>query len=173
MERLKFKFDIIAVSETHLNATSEKFANINGYKSLFNSRELKGWGGVGLFVRSEMVFLPRPDINILIEGIFESIFVEVVEEGRRYLVGSIYRPPNSDTNQFFQHLSSTLNKIKDKKSYILGDFNFDLLKYHENATSTEFFDELTSAGFQPLISLPSRVTSNSASIILEWQIDDL
>ena len=113
---IKFKFDIIAISETHLNITSEKFANMNGYKSLFNSRKLNGWGGVDLFVRSDLVFIPKPDITILIEGTFESVFVEAIEADRRYLVGSMYRPSNSDMTQFFQHLSATLSKIKDRKS---------------------------------------------------------
>ena len=122
-------------------------------------------GGVGLFLRSDIVSLPRSDISIFLEGVFESVFVEVIAEGRRFIVGSIYRPPNSNTAEFLQLLSATFTKIKDKKSYVMGDFNFDLLKYHENASSAEFLDEITSAGFQPLISLPSRITHNTTSLI--------
>ena len=75
LERLKLRFDIIAVSETHLNATSEKYTNIDGYKAVFNSRKSKGWGGVAIFIRSDITFIPRPDLSVFIEGIYESLFV--------------------------------------------------------------------------------------------------
>ena len=43
-------------------------------------------GGVGLFLRSDIVSLPRSDISIFLEGVFESVFVEVIDEGRRFIV---------------------------------------------------------------------------------------
>ena len=165
LKQLKLKFDIIAVSETHLNETSEKYMRIDNYNALFNSRKFKGWGGVALFIRSNLTFIPRPDINIFIEGIFESVFAEVINKGTRFLVGSIYRPPNSDVTEFFQCLSGILDKIKDKRSYIMGDFNLDISNLHDNSNSARLLDELSSTGFQPLISLPSRITTHSASTI--------
>ena len=155
LERLKLKFDIIAISETHLNITSEKYTNLDGYKSVFNSRKLRGWGGVAIFVRSNLTFIPRPDLNLFIEGIYESVFAEVLDKGNKYIVGSIYRPPNPNVNEFLQNLGATLEKIKGRRSYIMGDFNLDLLKSHENASSAGLLDEFSSVGFQPLISLPS------------------
>ena len=91
-------------------------------------------------MKSDITFIPRPDIDCFLEGTFESIFVEVLLKGKKFIVGSIYRPPNSNTTEFLQCLSTTLAKIKDKKSYIMGDFNLDLFKSHENATSATFLD---------------------------------
>ena len=148
-----------------MNKTSEKCTKIEGYNALFNSRESKGWGGVALFLKLGITYIPRPDISLFFEGVFESVFAEVLDKGRRFIVGSIYRPPNSNMTAFLQYLGEVTVKLKDKPSYIMGDFNLDLLKSQDNSPSSEFLDDLSSVGFHPLISLPSRITSHTASII--------
>ena len=158
---LKHKFDIISITETHLNGTTENYTKLRNYNALFNSRKLKTWGGVALFIRDDIAFIPRPDLDVLDEGVFESVFVEVLIKGRRLVVGTIYRPPSSDA-RFYEHLESILDKIRDRQSYLLGDFNLDLLKNTDN--SARFLDVLNSYGMQPLISLPTRITENTASI---------
>ena len=135
------------------------------YKGIFNSRKLRGWGGVALLIRSDLTFIPRPDLSLFKEGVLESVFIEIIDKGNRIVVGCIYRPPNSNISEFFENLGMTMEKIKNTKSYIMGDFNFDLLKYNENAGPARLLDELSSTGFQPLISKPTRITPHTSSII--------
>ena len=161
---IKHKFDIISVTETHLNSTTEKYTQLGNYNALFNSRRLRTWGGVALFVKSDITFIPRPDLDVLDEGVFESVFVEILKGGRTLIIGTIYRPPSSDS-RFFEHLETLLDKIRDKQSYLLGDFNFDLLKSTENADTARFLSDLNTYGMHPLISLPTRITEQTASIL--------
>ena len=64
------------------------------------------------------------------------------------IVGVIYRPPKMDTNLFIDnkltHITNTLAKEKNKKIYIAGDFNFDLLEYSNHSDTSNFFDKMTS-----------------------------
>ena len=48
---------------------------------------------------------------------------------------------------------------------ILGDINVDLIKYGNNNLVDSFYDQVSSHAFRPLILQPSRVSSNSATLI--------
>ena len=60
-----------------------------------------------------------------------------------------------------------LEKISKKKKtcFLLGDFNVDLIKYGDNISNDLFYDQISSYGFRPLILQPTRVHSNSATLI--------
>ena len=47
----------------------------------------------------------------------------------------------------------------------MGDFNLDLLRYNDNIPTQEFIDRLFSYSFYPLISNPTRITSNTTTLI--------
>jgi hypothetical protein len=49
--------------------------------------------------------------------------------------------------------------------YIFGDFNLDVLKINENKFISEYVDTLISHGFLQLITKPTRVSANSATLI--------
>ena len=49
--------------------------------------------------------------------------------------------------------------------YILRHFNADLIKTGTHAPMAEFLGGLTSRGFYPLVSLPSRITDVTATLI--------
>ena len=57
------------------------------------------------------------------------------------------------------------NTCKNKKVYLCGDFNVDLLKYSCHDTTSNFIDQLYSYGLHPLIIKPTRITKESATII--------
>jgi len=56
--------------------------------------------------------------------------------------------------------------LRDNKTcYIMGDINLDLLNNENHNATGEFLDGLYSHLFFPLIALPSRITSHTASLI--------
>ena len=59
------------------------------------------------------------------------------------------------------------SKIKEenKVSYLMGDFNIDLLKVNIHAKTNEFVNDVISQGFLPKITRPSRITPHSAILI--------
>ena len=42
----------------------------------------------------------------------ESLFIECMFHGIKYVIGAIYRPPNGNVSNFIQGLENTLNKIE-------------------------------------------------------------
>jgi hypothetical protein len=115
------------------------------------------------------------EISTFIDKVIETLFIEVTDGPRKYIVGSVYRPnsnhPNltaiEQQNQFHElfslqidHLSSYANHV-----YILGDLNLDLLKYQDSNAVKNYVDMLFSAGFLQLIMKPTRCTQNSATLI--------
>ena len=47
----------------------------------------------------------------------------------------------------------------------MGDMNIDLLKYHEQSKTNMFTDSLFSSSFIPLITIPTRVSYSSATLL--------
>ena len=48
--------------------------------------------------------------------------------------------------------------------YICGDFNFDLLKYYTVNHCQEFYNTMSSNGYLPRITIPTRITDSSMTI---------
>ena len=83
------------------------------------------------------------------------------------IVGVIYRPPNTDPRQFILNLSDILDSIGEERklSYIMGEFNLDLLKCDEHAPTLEYLNVLYANSYLPMITRPTRVTQKSATLI--------
>ena len=91
-------------------------------------------------------------------------------------MGCIYRHHSAITEFVDLFLSETLAKIgneKKKTIALLGDFNIDLLKFDEDINTGNFINLLSSFGFRPLVLQPTRVTSESATLIDNIYINDI
>ena len=100
----------------------------------------------------------------------EAIYIEITaKDGRKIIVGSLYRPPNVSTLPFQNHIIKTMNivrKEKGQKNVILGmDHNNDLLKAHLHTITQEFLSSMMDSGLLPTITRPTRITKNSATLI--------
>jgi len=96
------------------------------------------------------------------------LFIEIINEStKNIIIGTVYRPPNSKFNEFEHHLKDILSKTDkgNKPCYLIGDFNIDLLKYHKCNFSNQFFNQLSSSGYMPLIIKPTRITRSTATLI--------
>ena len=62
-------------------------------------------------------------------------------------------------SQIFQKFDRMKNVI------IVGDFNLDLLKYKQNSHINDYLENILSSGYMPNITFPTRLTSNSGSLI--------
>ena len=142
--------------------------NIPGYHFISNSREHKLGGGVGLYIQSDMNFKPRIDLQSSDNSLYESVFVEIMwPHGKNIIVGCLYRPPNASLNDFNRSVEDILSAIsfENKLSYIMGDFNINILNSHSHQPTNEFINVMTSNSLYPLISKPTRITSSSATLI--------
>ena len=69
-----------------------------------------------------------------------------------------------DFNEYLKNLLKKLDREK-KQVYLMGDFNLDLLQIENNDKISEYYDILTSYLFVPHITLPTRITASSKTLI--------
>ena len=114
--------------------------------------------------------------SIFHNRIFESLFIEITNDSnQKIVIGTVYRPgtkcPGLNFTEQFAKFSDILSNIlselgsKYDKVYIFGDFNLDLLKINENKFISEYVDNLFSFGFLQIVTKPTRISVNSATLI--------
>ena len=80
----------------------------------------------------------------------------------------MYRSPSSKNLKFIErlgNLSSKLKRHKNKIIHLVGDFNIDLANYDNDFHCHDLINKMAENGFAQLISLPTRVTDHTATII--------
>ena len=137
-------------------------------KQPYKNRRVRSGGGVGLYLSDNLDYRIRTDIYADEDEVMESLFIEIIRPHERsVIVGLIYRPPSQNVNDFVTRMNDILEKISrdNKTCYLMGDFNLNLLNNENHNATGEFLDGLYSHLFFPLITLPSRITSHTASLI--------
>ena len=170
LANLDHKFPIIALSETWLKSHNENLCNIQNYQSEHNIRHNKGGGGVSIFIQNDIEYVLRKDLTIQ-NNIMEALFIEIpmgkIGNKCNIIVGVIYRAPDTNMTSFNELLAETLLKIKSEKkdSYLLGDYNVNLLSLDKHGPTQDFADLMYSNSLFPSITKPTRVTNRSATLI--------
>ena len=94
-------FSVIGLTETWLSSDTNLPYAIDGYDLIVNNRSKKSGGGVALDLSNCLEFTVLNELNFMNEFI-ESLFVEIsIPHSKNIIVGIIYRPPNSNSNDFF------------------------------------------------------------------------
>ena len=166
--------DVFALCETKLNNDIENLYNLENFKLYTNNRNRHG-GGVALYINNRFKkCMLRDDLELKTPD-FETLFVEIDNNNSKLLCGSVYRPPNGNLNNFLELLSDLLDKIasENKKCYIMGDLNINLLEYDSNNIVRDTVALLNSKYFYNSINKPTRVTLHSATIIDHLWTNDL
>ena len=175
---LKQKFSIIGISETWFSYQTYGLYEFENYSHTAMYREGKKGGGVSLFVRDGIMYSKRPDLNML-SDLIECVFVEVEKNvfktTKNIIFGVIYRPPNTNPVEFLDIFSEIMHDIKreNKLCYLLGDYNFDLLKSESHLPTSNFLDLMYSCSFLPLIHKPTRLSKSTATLIDNIFTNDL
>ena len=94
----------------------------------------------------------------------ESTFIETINPRKsNIIVGVIYKHLKMDGTDFNNNfLKNFLKKInqEQKKVFLLGDFNVELMHYNEHKPTNEFLDSLASNSYLPYITQPSQYTNH-------------
>ena len=163
---LQYQFHVIGFSETWLDDNSPDFC-IKDYSCVKKDRQEKTGGGVALYVHNSLNFCVRNDIKLQ-NSTCDCLFVEIPRtQGKNIIVGTIYKPPTFKVDEFvtdFENILVNINK-ENKISYVMGDFNIDLLKYCRHNPTKNFVNSLFSNSHLPLINRPTRITSTTATLI--------
>ena len=159
----KNQIQILGLSETKLKEIhSDSFFEVNGYQKPFRrDRRQNGGGGLLVYVKNEVSCKRRSDLE---NEQLECIWLEVKpKKSKPFLVGHVYRPPNSSIvwNEIFEDcLENALGE--EKEMYILGDINRDLLNDQIKKVWTDYIEPF---GLTQLVSEATRVTPDSSTLI--------
>ena len=105
----------------------------------------------------------------LIREDFESLVIKVFFDDNKFkIIINLYRIPNSNIEVFLDWLNNMLVKLKTSNAdeiILCGDLNINLINFNNHSPTNEFLNSLISHSFLPLITLPSRITQNSANLL--------
>ena len=161
---LNFSFDILVFVETWLTECRNVGYTINGYDSLHVYRDQCG-GGISIYYKENITV---NKINVLsgLFNTFESLFISINSDVTRLILGAIYRSGGSVDPfldefriKILSHNSLTSNSI------ITGDFNLNLNQNVYSGSLSRFVNLFNSFNYKQHISIPTRVTPYSATII--------
>ena len=166
LQRHKHKFSAIGLAETNTDQCNGQLYQLPGYTACYQNKmsgKLKG-SGVALYIKSEINFVIEEKLSRINKNI-ECIFVRTTNTTEPYLIGSVYRPPSGDITEFISELESILLDAVTSHSFVMGDYNIDLLKDSSNRAAFE--SVIFSSGFSPTISTATHLRPGSSSSCID------
>ena len=174
---LDFFFDVIAVTETwNSEANKDKFIpkELTGYTKYNGLRGTSLKSGCGLYIRTGLTYIDRKDLYIqhyddLNE--FQCKFIEIINtKGTNIILSVHYRHPKKTSDEtYINKLQDSIGKIskEHKNVIILGDFNYNLLKYSHDPKVKQFADTMFENSLQPVINKPTRAVNNQKPSLVD------
>ena len=156
--------DIILLCETWLNPFSPGL-NIAGYDTYQNDRIGKKGGGVAILVSTH---LRHQKIQTTNHSSFENLFIEIlINPTKKLICGSVYRPPNTNLDQFLTEYEEMLKELKKRtENIVVGlDHYLDFLKSAVHKSTRSFIDLNLEYDLVPTITRPMRITKTSTTLI--------
>ena len=168
LEKKNSSIDVVLLCETFLTKKTIGMVNVVGYTHVGNYRNTKKGEGVSILIKDGISYKRRQDLDIFQEGETESIFIEIMSKsGKNIVIGSMYRPPNTNITQFSNNIS-TITSLARKccPEIIIGmDHNIDLLKGSCHNLTQQFITDLSDIDLLPTITRPTRITNHTATLI--------
>ena len=171
LETSNTKFSVIGITESRLKKGTKPISNIDlpNYKIEHTPTESEK-GGSLLYISNNLNYKIRNDLMLYKPKELESIFIEILtkKNEKNIIIGCIYKHPKMPITEFNDDfLSPVLEKTSFEKKdiYLMGDFNINLLNYETDRPTATFLDNMYSNSFVPYITLPTRITPRSKTLI--------
>ena len=169
---LEYTFDIIILTEIGDDASHYLHSQyIPGYEIFLDTPVNNKYGGVAILVRNSIgKIFQRCDLSISMSCQcenckVENMWIQIESNDEIYIIGGIYRHPNGNVSHFNNELLSCIEKIPSNVTcFYVGDINIDLLKISQK-DQFDYFTSLAAKNFQPCITLPTRITDYSMSLV--------
>ena len=165
---LNFKLDVVAITETWLNAnTSSSLLSLDGYLPPERRDRTTGrGGGVMIYCSIDTPYTRRHDL----EGQSESLWIQIETSKSNFiLVGVYYRPPGQSAAERDIFLDDFANSAVEALSnpadsvIILGDFNDCCVKWDSDHTKSELRNKLRDLsiylGLSQMINDPTHISN--------------
>ena len=163
---------VICLQETWLSSEcSTSLYDLPNYQLISRGKYCSNHGGLITYVHNDYNW-EHLNVKDQTTG-WENLFLKIThrtQNTKKYIIGNVYRVPNEtvyDLQIFNDEFVDALEILQSKRlqTYLCGDYNIDLLKIFQKNQYNIFFENLITAGFQPKIRLPTRLTDHSATLI--------
>ena len=156
----------IAISETRLKSDPLVNIELEGYRFLHTPTVFNA-GGVGVYYNENLKTQLLPSLNIDFhecEQLWVKLY-DILPNGRPIVIGTLYRHSQSNANEFLKQLEIRLLDIAEAhmNCVILGDLNINLLAI--SSFKSRYLNVMKSLGFIPTITIPTRYTNTSATLL--------
>ena len=100
---------------------------MHGYNCISKHRQLMKRGGIAMYITNNISYIRREDLEINVEGEYESIFIEIQHNKTNIVVGEIYRIPDTNLRTSINRYDTIISKLTDtnKDLIIATDQNCD------------------------------------------------
>ena len=172
-------FDAILIQETwvseHYLSQKEYVASFQlpGYNLFHQGKICCGHGGLFTYVRDNYKCNHRQTLYRT-SNVYEALYIDITNENlqKKVTLGNIYRPSKSLNDYqnvaiFTKEIEPTIDLLDKENSILIlgGDYNANLLHMSTKENFQELFDMFVSRGILPKITLPTRFSSRSATLI--------
>ena len=169
---IKQNFDIILLSEIGHSNMDHLRCIFTGYDLEYVASPSK-CGGVGIFYKSvfNKHFIKKQVISKNLncscsQCQIEDIWVGLSNGNQLFCVSACYRHPKGNIKHFLDSLEQTLSSSFFPYMCIIGgDFNVDVLKIESRSMCKDYANLMLCNSFIPTITLPTRITHYSATLI--------
>ena len=166
---LNISFSVVAVSETWDSFARPLSTNVDiPGCTFFSSKSQSQNGGVGLYVKTCLGPVSRPELDGNSEE-YETVLAKIENpKGKNILICCAYRHPSTEIDHFTEHLQRSLSNplLANKHVFILGDFNINLLNFDFHTPTSDFVSLLLSQHYLLYIIHPTSVPDHSSTIIV-------
>ena len=155
---------ILAIQETWA-IPHPHLVSIPGFNFTHLERKIGRGGGVGFYVRNDLIFRQLPNFSTFIPKIFECLTIEVSIDNRKSTFSTIYRSPSDNSeslNEFITHLDQLLFELTSsyQNSYICLDSNINSLIQNPSPLHAKYFSTIFENGFIQVINKATRITQS-------------
>ena len=167
----RVQFNAICLQETWLTENSDLTSfQIPGYTLISQVAICSSHAGLAIYVQEHYKYklLSCYQHTKIWEGLF--IEIESEEFKKKFIIGNMYRPPrerNENYQSFLNKLSPVLTHLEKHNDDIIltGDLNINLLKVNQRPIINDFFDIMITNSLFSHITLPTRLSEKSGSLI--------
>ena len=164
------KLECILFTETWFTKDTCDHYSISGFEATHIFKKGKRGGGMSVYVRSNIIYTSVKKLNIITND-YEFNFIKIGKQytnlSKHLVIGTCYRPPSGYLDNLFIKLNDVYEDLEKLNyfQYLIGDFNIDMLKGDIDQDIQLFLSQQVSSAMLPLITIPTRVTSSSSTLI--------
>ena len=165
LREINFEFSVICLQECWITKEQDiSHLKINGYTCICQCSSVGRKGGLITYLNDIFAYKLKSNYE---SSDWEGQFVEISGNGlnKNIILGNIYRPPRNlieNIRTFNEELSDILTSMYHNNSefFLTGDYNIN-----DKEMNAEFLEMLCSLSFYPKITLPTRFSPHSGSLI--------